>query len=101
MRRSIRRRAGLAAVALGLSTATLGFTGSTASAAPGDPIPPLGCGVTRAETGPLSKFIHGLEPGLLGLGLAGPVHGLNCTVVLDVEYLLGFGAPNLPGPGPG
>jgi len=80
-----------AAVSAALTVATAG------AAHAADPFPPMGCGMTRAEIGPLSSAVHGLEATLLSLNLAGPVHGLNCSVVIDVERLVGLqSTPTFP-----
>lgn len=89
-----RRRASAVAAAFGATIAAGLVLAPSAQAQPAaapEPMPPRSCGVMFHELGPLSAPIHEqLEPGLFALGLAGPVHGLNCAIVLNLEYLLGL-----------
>ena len=62
----------------------------SATAADLPPDFPRTCGMVHQEKGPLSSTIHQLEPSLRSLGLMYPLHGLNCQLVLNVEYLLGL-----------
>jgi len=98
----IRTRVAMATTTLALAGGAV-VAGAPAAAADEPPIPPISCGVQAHERGPLSEPIHALEPSLLPIGL-GPlnlafmVHGLNCAVVLQVEYLLGLQQRWTPGP---
>ena len=96
---STRRRAGLAAVATALAIAgSIGLTGPASAApapGPGDYIPPLSCGLTRAEIGPLSSLVHRLEPAVRGVRLEYVVHDLNCSAVISLERALQL-APSGP-----
>lgn len=96
-----RRRTGLVAAAV---TATFAYGLAAAPTAQADDtyIPPLGCGVMFQEVGPISEAVHDLEPVLrpvrLGpLMLEHTLHGLNCSVVLNLEYALGLQTRPWPG----
>jgi hypothetical protein len=80
-------RIGLASLALSGAAVTMAASPASAD----DPyIPPLSCGVANQENGPLSALVHGLEPLLRPLRLEYTLHGLNCAVVINTEYLLGL-----------
>jgi len=98
----IRTRVATATATLALAGGAL-VAGAPAASADERPIPPISCGVMNPERGPVSEPVHALEPALLPVGL-GPlnlafmVHGLNCAVVLQAEYLLGLQQRWTPGP---
>jgi hypothetical protein len=86
-RTAIRRRLALTGVAAAL---VVGIAGAATPAGAAEPIPPLGCGLVRHEVGPLSATVHRLEPVVLRLGLAYPLHDLNCRAVITLEQNLGL-----------
>lgn len=89
-----RRRTGVVAAAFA-ATLVSGLAAAPAAQADDTYVPPLGCGVMFHEVGPISAAVHDLEPLLRPVRL-GPVmlehqlHGVNCGIVLNLEYALGL-----------
>jgi len=83
------RRIGVAVLTLGAST-TVGVMTASAAHAEDPYIPPMSCGVVNHESGPLTSLVHGLEPLLRPVRLEYALHGLNCAVLINTEYLLGL-----------
>ena len=82
------RRIGPVSLAIAAAAAVL----VAPPAAADDPyIPPLSCGVVHKEAGPITTLVHeGVEPLLRPIRLEYLLHDLNCSLLINTEYLLGL-----------
>jgi len=95
MTTSFFRRLGVAVGVAALTGGGLLMSSAPASAGIGPaPLPPMDCGMVIHENGPLSSLVHKLEPplpaALGGYTVANLIHGINCTVVVQLEYATGL-----------